>query len=503
MSNGPSKLGTRHCFADGPCGTFAPFGASPRWSDGGRPQNREDVRNRSSVGAGDRQPVVTRGQWRYLGEGPVLADLVYANAGRNRAGPKVKDRPAYSRAGHVAANLVGDGRLLVVEVADTQPEPAEASEELTGIGGRAAQQSMHMGEHRVRILQRGMPAGRIHHVTLRFEQLFRYRRQTGDRPIASLICGRASRQHARRVAVHDRGLARSLELPDDRPDIVASGALVIIRPVAGDRFLDLLMKPEGISEQPGVHSVQWAGLTEPAQRPITTINALVDWEQLVHRRESAQGLCKVEQFYRAETLPPPIDKRIYSVERAAVRRAERDEHARIPPALAAFEEVTRQEATHRVPDQDQLRIRGTRGLTPGREPLTALPGQSFGVRTVVAPPVVGKPDEVGSFDEFELPQQGVANLSVAIDAPHTGKKVHVGKQTCLAYPVIEVLFVRIVAVHGELPDISAERGECPAYAAGRNRPDVLSGLLETAAGNTRQDDHYVLHWQSHGLPPLP
>src|SRR6266851_4116332 len=177
MNSGLNRPETRRCSAGGPCAIFAPSTASLPWSNTARPDDREDVRDRGSVGASDCQPVVAGRQRRYLGEGPVLADLINADSSCNHAGPEVEDCPTHRRASHIAANLEADGRLLFMKVTDTQPEPCEAGEELAGISRRAAQQPVHVGEHWVRVLQRGMPERRIHHVTLRLEQFSRYRRQ--------------------------------------------------------------------------------------------------------------------------------------------------------------------------------------------------------------------------------------------------------------------------------------------------------------------------------------
>ena len=226
-------------------------------------------------------------------------------------------------------------------------------------------------------------------------------------------------------------------------------------------------------------------LGEPYQLAVARIQAREDRQQLVDRRERARELRQVEQPQLADA----VAERVERVQRAAIRRPEGDQRARVLEAAEHLDVVAADQPAHRVRDEDDLRVRVR--LPAPREPALGLALEPPRGDAVVAPPVVGELEVARPRLEPQRPLEPLRDLRVAVDLPEAGEQVHVADDARRDHAVAEVVDVGRVVPELEVLKAAAGAEEAVQHRARRRTPHLLAVALEHAAGDAGDEDDDV------------
>ena len=260
----------------------------------------------------------------------------------------------------------------------TCPKSSESS------AGRPA---AHLGENGVGILQACMSRTGVHCVGILLHlHLLGKCRNTRHGSIALQVFPLVAAEHRQTPLTPDSGLVRWLVDADDRADLVAvlAEAGIIVVPVYG--IFDLAVKGTGGGHLARIKSGNEARcLGEADEVPVAAVEAAVDGQQLVDRREGAQEIGKVSQ---AQHAGQAVGQEIKGLYRPAVGSAEREEGTGVAPAAKNLQVIPGDQAAHRMCDEDQARIR-VRG-PPRPQPRLRLGGELPGGYPIVAAPVIGE-----------------------------------------------------------------------------------------------------------------
>src|SRR4029450_4347285 len=142
------------------------------------------------------------------------------------------------------------------------------------------------------------------------------------------------------------------------------------------------------------------------------LNGRIGRQQLVDGWTGAEHAAEVD-----EQLLVPVSDVVDGVERAPVRRAERDERpavAPVPTAVEDLEVIAGHEPTHAVGDQNHTSIGPALGA-PGSEAwLEEVSEMTCGVAVAQAP-VVGEPLESAAAGQVEFVHDGLRHIGVTVD----------------------------------------------------------------------------------------
>jgi hypothetical protein len=151
-----------------------------------------------------------------------------------------------------------------------------------------------------------------------------------------------------------------------------------------------------------------------------------------------------------------VNERADRLERAAVRRPEGDEGARVAPPVEALEVVPGDDPAHRVADEDELCVLVARRLAPRFQPVVRRVLQLPRRDAVVAAPVVRELEQVLAELHVERLHDVVLQLRVAVDLPEPWDQVDVRHHPCRDDSVAEVVDVRRVLLQLQVLDVLAE-----------------------------------------------
>ncbi len=184
-----------------------------------------------------------------------------------------------------------------------------------------------------------------------------------------------------------------------------------------------------------------------------------------------------------------------------MRGAERDQHAGVAPAIEALEEVARDEAAHRVPDEHELGI-GV-ALSLRMQLLIGERAQPSRRHPVVAAPVVRELDVRLPRHHVEAIADQAGDRGVPVDPPQSRDDVDVGHHPGGRDSVPEIVLLPRVLLEGQRAHAAPERPQCPTDRSRRWRPDLLAVTRQRAAEDSwQQHDHVAHRFLGHGTLPL-